>query len=263
MNFILYVFSNWRVIYSLIKNDFKKQFLGSYLGVAWAFIQPLMMVLVLWAVFELGFRSSPRESEIPFYIWLIAGMFPWFFFASGMSSGYQAITSNAFLLKQISFNPEVLPFVKIVSALIIHFFLIILLMFLLVLEGYIPNIYWLQAPFYMAVLCLLLLGLTWLTSGVYVFVKDINSIVGMILQVGFWLTPIFWSAKKIPEQYEIYVKLNPLYFVVEGYRNTFLRNTWFWEDILHLSIFFVELGVLLFIGLIVFRRLKPNFGDVL
>lgn len=248
---------------SLVKNDFQRQFLGSYFGIAWAFIQPLIMVLVLWVVFEFGFRVKPFDNEIPFAVWLMTGMIPWFFFAGSMSAGLQALTSNAFLVKKIAFNVDVLPLVKVSSALIIHVVLLTVLLLIYIIQGLGPTLYWLQLPYYLACAFLLLIGLTCLTSSIFVFVRDIGNIVAIAIQMGFWLTPIFWSFERIPDKYQWILQLNPVFYIVKGYRDSLLGRSWFWEQGLHSIVFYVELVLILYIGIKVFRKLRVHFGDVL
>jgi lipopolysaccharide transport system permease protein/teichoic acid transport system permease protein len=126
-----------------------------------------------------------------------------------------------------------------------------------------PTIYWLQLPFYMLCSIVLLLGLSWLTSAIRVFVKDVGQIIAVLMQIGFWATPIFWSIDMIPASYQWILKLNPAFYIVDGYRNTFIYGSWFWE---HQNITLYYSGLTLFclvFGAIVFKRLRPHFGDVL
>ncbi len=98
--FLKHIFETRRLLLTLIKNDFKKQYLGSYLGLLWAFIQPIAFIVVIWFVFEIGFRSGTVMGDTPFFLWLICGMIPWFFFADAVSSGTSAIVANNFLVKK-------------------------------------------------------------------------------------------------------------------------------------------------------------------
>lgn len=262
-SFIAYLYRNPVLMISLVKNDFKRQFLGSYFGIAWAFIQPLVMVLVLWIVFEFGFRAKPLDSEIPFALWLMSGMFPWFYFTSSMSAGFQAVTSNAFLVKKIAFNVDVLPLVKISSALIVHLILLLILLVIYLAYDLGPSLYWMQLPYYLLCLYFLVLGLTALTSSIYVFVKDVGNIVAIFLQMGFWLTPIFWSYERVPDKYHWLLQLNPVFYIVKGYRDSLIGRSWFWENGTHSIIFYLQLLVLLYVGFRMFRKLKVHFGDVL
>jgi len=85
----------------------------------------------------------------------------------------------------------------------------------------------------------------------------------MVLQFGFWLTPIFWNISMVPQQYQWIIKLNPLFYIIEGYRNSMIYHKWFWQD-LHTTLYFwVVTGVFFVVGALTFRKLRPHFADVL
>ncbi|MBE3606331.1 ABC transporter permease [Campylobacter sp. RM13119] len=261
--FLKHIYSNRELLVSLIKNDFKKQYLGSYLGLVWAFVQPLTFVVVIWFVFEMGFRAAPTADSTPFFLYLITGMIPWFFISNALINGTGAIVSNSFLVKKVSFRVSILPLIEIGSALIIHLALVGFLIITFLLYGYMPTVYWIQLPFYILCSIMLLLGLSWLTSAIRVFVKDIGNFITVLTQIGFWATPIFWSTEMVPEKYQWILRLNPAFYIVDGYRNTFIKGSWFWED---QSIMLYYFGLTIFclgFGAIVFKRLRPHFGDVL
>lgn len=262
--FFKHIFENHKLIKTLIVNDFKKQYFGSYFGLFWAFAQPITFILVIWFVFEIGFRAVPVASDVPFFLWLICGMIPWFFFANGLTSGTNSVISNSFLVKKVSFRISVLPIVQIGSALIIHLVLMGLLVFAFILYGYTPSAYWIQLVYYILCSVFLLLGVSWLTSSVRVFVKDIGNFIAVVIQIGFWATPIFWSLDMLPEKYQYIIKLlNPVFYIIEGYRDSFINNVWFWERGYD-TLFFLSMATFMFIlGAFVFRRLRPHFGDVL
>lgn len=262
-SFLKHIFNNHTLLWALIKNDFKKQYLGSYLGLFWAFIQPIVYILVIWFVFSIGFRHDDSSGTTPFFLWLISGMIPWFFFAQAFLSGTNAITSNAFLVKKVAFRVSILPLVQIGSALMIHLTLVALLILFFIFYGYSPSIYWLQLFYYLFLSIFLLIGLSWLTSSIRVFVKDISSFISVIIQVGFWATPIFWHAEKIPQKYHFVIDLNPMYYIVEGFRDTFINHIWFWEKPIETFFFLIISCVIFVVGAIVFKRLRPHFGDVL
>lgn len=261
--FAKHIVQSRTLMFALIKNDFKKQYLGSYLGLAWAFIQPLMFMLVIWTVFELGFRIGPTSTGVPFALWLLAGMVPWFFFSDAVRSGADAVTGNAFLVKKVAFRISILPLVNIGSSFLIHLGLVLFLIIALLLNGFWPTLYWLQLPFYIALTILFAMGLSWFTSAIRVFVKDISSVIGVFLQMGFWLTPIFWSLDLVPEKYHYLIKLNPAYYIVDGYRDTFISQVWFWEKPIWSFYYLAMSGVFLILGALVFKRLRPHFADVL
>ncbi len=261
--FIRHIAENKTLLYRLTKNEFQKQYLGSYFGLAWALIQPLAFIGVIWLVFEIGFKASPITGDTPFFLWLLSGMVPWFFFSEAVSGGSNAIVSNGYLVKKVAFRVSILPLVPIGSALIVHLMLLGILIIAFLLYGNYPTIYWLQLPYFVLCTIFLVLGISWLTSALRVFIKDIGQIIGIILQFGFWFTPIFWSADIIPEQYKYLIKLNPMFYIVDGYRDTFINHVWFWEQYRVTPYFLLTAGVFFITGALVFKRLRPHFGDVL
>lgn len=260
ISFIIDVIHSRYLIWTLAKRDFQSRYLGSYLGLVWAFVQPLVSILVLWFVFEVGFKAQPVQG-VPFILWLMAGMIPWFFIADALASGAGAILDQSFLVKKVAFRVSILPVVKVVSSAIIHGFFLILLFLVFWLYGYPPRVSMLGAIYYSLAACILALGVSWLTSAVHVFVRDTSQVVSILVQFGFWLTPIFWSLSAIPVKYHWILKLNPAYYIIQGYRDSFIYGQWpSWQDSLY---FWLVTGMFFALGAIIFKRLRPHFADVL
>ena len=236
--------------------------MGNYLGILWAFVQPLVTILIFWFVFQVGFKSMPVDN-FPFILWLLAGMVPWFFFAESLQSATQSVLSNNFLVKKVVFRVSLLPIIQIISALTIHLFFILFMFGMFIYYGYTPSLYWLQIIYYLFSTIILVLGISWLTSSIVVFFRDLGQIVSMIVQFGFWLTPIFWSIKILPEKYHSILAYNPAYYLVEGYRDSLIYNVWFWEKPKMTLIYWMITTVLFIGGAVVFRKLRPHFADVL
>ena len=262
LDFLKDIFKNRRLLWSLTKNDFKQRYLGNVLGIAWAFIQPTATVAIFWFVFQVGFKAQPIDN-FPFILWLVAGIFPWFFFSDALSTGTNSILANSFLVKKVVFRVSLLPIIPLLTALAIHLFFILVMFIMFIYYNYTPNIYWLQIVYYLFAVLVLLLGLSWITSSIVVFFKDMGQFVTMILQFGFWLTPIFWSMKMVPEQYHWIIKLNPLVYIIEGYRNSMIYHKWFWEDAGMTLYFWIVTGTIFVIGATTFKKLRPHFADVL
>lgn len=246
----------------MTKRDFRQRYLGSYLGILWAFIQPMITVLIFWFVFQVGFKSMPVDN-FPFILWLVCGMFPWFFISDSISSATNSIIESSFLVKKIVFRVELLPIVKIMSALVVHIFFVGILFLMFAYYGYSISIYNLQILYYFFAMICFSLGISWLTSSLTVFLRDVGQFVAMLLQFGFWFTPIFWSLKIIPEEYQEILQLNPMYYLVEGYRQSFIYKEWIWEHF-ELTIYFWTItAIVMFIGAWSFKKLRPHFADVL
>jgi ABC-type polysaccharide/polyol phosphate export permease len=260
--FLKAILQNRKLLIELTKNDFKQKYVGNFLGIFWAFIQPTVTILIFWFVFQVGFKSQPIDN-FPFILWLVSGMFPWFYFAESLQNGTNAIMSNSFLVKKVVFRVSLLPIIPLLAALTIHIFFVLVMFSMFAYYGYKPELYWLQVFYYMFASSVLVLGLSWLTSSVVVFFKDMGQFVSIVIQFGFWLTPIFWNISMVPAKYQWIIKLNPMFYIVEGYRNSMIYHKWFWQD-WHMTLcFWVVTGIFFVIGGLTFRKLRPHFADVL
>ncbi len=256
------VWHSKRLLLRLAKNDFKTRYAGSYLGIIWAFIQPIVTVLVYWFVFQVGFRSG-GVSEYPYVLWLIAGLIPWFFFSEAWNNATNSMIEYTYLVKKVVFKISILPIVKIVSALFVHVFFVFFLLFMFCLYGYWPDVYAIQVFYYSFCMIMLVLGLSYLTCSIVVFFRDLGQIIAIFLQVGVWMTPIMWNVSMLGNDLRWIMKLNPMYYVVYGYRGALMDKVWFFED-LPLTIYFWAFTAVMFgIGTLVFKKLKVHFADVL
>ena len=250
------------LIMEMAKRDISTRYVGSFLGFFWAFINPLLMISILWFVFSVGLRVRP-SGDVPFVIFLTAGMAIWNTFTEAINLSTGVIVSNSHLVKKVVFQLSILPVVKLVGSLVTHSIFLLMLMILILLHGMPFSIYWFQALYYFGAMSVLVLGLSWIFSSINVFARDTGQIVGIILQFGFWGTPILWDISIMPEKIQFIIKLNPMYYIVQGYRDSFIYFVPFWRHP-EITIYFWTVAIFLFIiGALIFRRLRPHFADVL
>ncbi len=260
--FIKSILEKRELIFSLSKNDFKIKYAGSYFGVLWAFVQPLVTIGVFWFVFQVGFKNPPVQ-DVPFILWLICGIIPWFYFSEALNNATNSLIEYSFLVQKVVFRTSILPIVKIISSWYVHIFFVIFIFIMFLIYGYGFSIYNIQIIYYIFALVILLLGLSWIASSIVLFFKDVRQIINIILQIGFWLTPIFWDYKVLPNSLLEIFKINPMFYIVQGYRDTFINHIWFWERPLISIIFWIEVSLLIILGANIFRKLRPHFPDVL
>lgn len=256
------LYYNKKMLYFLSVNDFKTKYAGSYLGVIWAFVQPVVTVLIYWFVFEVGFRSGSVHS-VPFILWLVAGIVPWFFFAEAWGSATNCLMEYSYLVKKIVFQIRLLPLVKITSSFFVHLFFVILTFIIFLLYGVNPSMYATQVVYYSLCTICFVFSLSLISSSLIVFFKDLGQIISLILQFGMWLTPILWSSTMLPASYRWILKVNPVYYIVEGYRDALINKVWFWERYNQSIYFWLLTSILFLIGITIMKRMKPHFADVL
>lgn len=246
----------------MAQRDIKSKYAGSFLGWMWSFIQPFVMILVFWFIFSVGFRVKPA-GDVPFVVWLTAGMAAWFIFAEIVNGSASLVVSNSNLVKKTLFPSEVLPVVLVINALFSHIIFVFILLGLLVFQHMPFSLYYVQAFYYLFCLLVLAVGFSWIISALNVFVRDVAHMVGVIMQVGFWATPIFWDSAIMNEKIQLLLKINPMVYIVQGYRDSFIHFIPFWEHPYHTLYFWCFTSVTLIVGCNVFMKLKPQFADVL
>ncbi len=261
-NFILDIFYKRELLLELAKRDFQKQYMGSYLGFVWVYLQPLLFICVLYFIFSLGFKVSSSSDGVPFVVYLIVGITPWFYLSSNLTAMTSVISQNSFLLKKIDFRLSLLPIVKLMSSLMPHLFFIFIAFVVAFMNNIYPSLYAFQLIYYYVCSVALLLGLGWLTSSTKIFVPDVSNFVGLIVTFGFWLTPIFWDINKVPQEYHWIINLNPAAYIVQGYRDSLILHQWFWERPFETLYFWGFTIAILLIGITVFKRLRPHFAEV-
>jgi len=256
-----------KMIWKLSRNDFKKRYAGSYFGFVWAMVQPIVLVVMYWIVFDKVFntRSQLLASgiEVPYVLFLTSGLVPWFYFNEMLTNGTQALIEYNYLVKKVVFNISILPIIKLIAATFIHIFFMLILIFVSSGYGYFPTIYTLQLIYYSFCTFVFVLATSYLTCAIVVFFKDLTQIITITLQVGMWATPILWDISMVPGRFMLLFKLNPMVYIVEGFRNSMYGRVWFYEHFYSSTYFWIVTTIMFSFASLIFKRLRPHFADVL
>ncbi|MDR6395713.1 ABC transporter permease [Herbaspirillum seropedicae] len=262
MSFLLSAFRHREMIRVLALRDFQSRYAGTVAGSLWTVAHPIAIVTVFYFVFSIGFKSKAPDN-VPFILWFAVGLMAWFYFNDGLQAIANSITGNPHLVKKTVFPVEVLAVVQIVSALLPHLAFLAVVTVVLLFNEIPLEAFRLQVFYFMLCTTVLLLGLGWLISALQVFYRDISQALTIILNLWFWATPIVWDSKMMPPEYNWIFVFNPMHYVVDGYRGMLIYAQPKWPDSTETMIFWtITLGMLA-LGSVVFRRLKPEFADVL
>lgn len=259
------IIKNRTMILELAFSDFKKKFVGSYFGIVWMFIKPLTTVLVYTLIFQVGFKTIPPIANVPYVIWLIPGIIPWFYFQDALSEGTSVLYEYTFLVKKVVFNVSMLPVVKLMSALLSHICFLFIMFLVFIIARVNINIRCMLIIYFSFAATMLSLGIINFTSSINVFFKDMAQLVNIFLQFGIWMTPIMYDdgmfIDRAPLFYNL-LKLNPFYYIVKGYRYAMVGESF--DSPIKLTIYFWVVTVIIFIfGSRVFNKLKEHFSDIL
>lgn len=259
--FVATLVANRRLIWRLALFQVRDRYAATALGPVWALIQPAAMLFVYWLIFEYGLRL-PRDGAVPFVLTLIVGMIAWLAFSEMVMAGVAAVSGKAYLVKKIAFPLEILPAVSVTAALVVHGGLVLLGLLILAANGVWPSPRLFLLVYGLACLIAIGLGLAYLVAALSVFQADVAQTTGVVLQLGFWLTPIVWTPVMLPAEAWAVLAWNPLAHVIEVYRAALLPALALPTLVDGLRFWAVTVP-LVAVGLVTFHRLKHDFADVL
>ena len=182
------LYQNRRLIWRLAKNDFKRRYAGSYMGAIWAMVQPVVTVAMYYVVFQVIMPQKAQllgdGIEVPYLVFLTAGLVPWFYFSEALTNGMMALLEYEYLVKKVVFKISILPIIKIIAATFIHGFFVLVLLAIAFLYGFTPSLYTLQIFYYSFCMFALVLAISYTTCSVVIYFRDLQQIVGIGLQIG-------------------------------------------------------------------------------
>jgi len=249
------------MITALAVRDLQSRYVGTLGGILWAVIHPVAIVSVFYFVFAVGFRAQ-GPSNVPFILWFVSGLVPWFLFNDTLMAITNSVTGNARLVKKNVFPSEIFPLVHTGASLFPHLIFLFILLGLLVIFDVPLLAERILVAYYLVCTIVLVCGLGWLLSSLQVFYRDISQALPVILNVWFWSTPIVWPQTMVSEKYLGILFWNPIYYIVEGYRDILIYDSVIWPTTAETSYFWGITTFVLVLGTYVFRRLKPEFADV-
>ena len=260
--FVKDIYSQRYLIVSMARRQIQTQVIGSFLGIFWTFINPLVLIFIFWFVFSVGFKTKPL-GDIPFAAWLTAGIAIWIAFNEIVLGSSNIIIENQALIKKTRIQAYVLPISKIIASLIPHSVFIVILITMIFLYKLSLSFYFIQFLYYFFSMCIMALGLGWLFAALNVFIRDTVPMVNVSMQLLFWFTPIMWDINIMPQEYHKFIKLNPIFYIVQGYRDSFFYAIPFWHNF-GLTIYYWTIALIIFtIGGVIFKKTRPHFADIL
>lgn len=261
-NFLKTIVRHRSTIRALTLREMQSRYVGSVAGVLWSVFHPLMTILVYWFVFSVGFRVAPAGG-VPYIVVFLCGFLPWSLFAESVTAGTASIRSHTDLVTKTVFPAEILPVVPLMVGLITHTVMLLLFLAVLFFSDISLSVYSFQSLYYLFALSVFSLGLGWLLSAINVFYKDVEQTLNVALNLWFWLTPVVWLPEMIPAKYHFFLKINPLYYIAEGYKSSFLYPIPFWHRPLECIQFWAMTVTVFLLGALIFQRLRPEFAEAL
>jgi len=251
-------------IFKLAKTDLAKTYRGSALGWSWAIIKPVITIFVYWFAFSIGLRAGKPVNGYPFFLWLIAGVVPWFYMSDMITAGTNCIRKYSYLVTKMKFPVSTIPTFVSISNLIVNVILIAIVIIIFAFFGFIPDLYILQIPFYILLSFVFFTAWALFSSFLGAISKDFVNLVKSFLTAIFWLSGILWNADTVTIPWlRKFLNLNPITFLVNGFRNCFINKIWFWEQPKRLMYFVIITLILILLALWSYKKLRKDIADVL
>ena len=247
------------LFYFLVWRDIKVRYKQTFLGATWALIRPLMGMIVFTILFNklVGFSVE----GVPYLLFTFCGVVAWNFFSEGVAGASQSLLANANLISKVFFPRIIIPAAAILAGLVDFTIAFTLAIALMIYFQFAPTATILFLPFFLFLTILTSLGIGFWFSSISVQYRDVAHALPFIIQAVFWITPVGYAAKIVPEPYQLFYWLNPIVCVIEGFRWSMLHTGNLPMPLVALS---TGMGLLLFItGLMNFLRMERKFADVI
>lgn len=255
------VFKNLYQYRELLKTNVKKEIRGKYknsfLGVLWSFLNPLLQIAVYAIVFPLILRNTQEN----YVIFLCCGLIPWTFFSTAITRASFTMVENENILKKVYFPREILPISVVTSEAVNFMISTIIILTFVIFGGLGITKYVLFYPIILVVQYLLVLAISLIVSSICVYIRDLQHFIGIFIQLLFYATPVVYSAETIPENFAWVLKINPMTYIIDGYRNIFYNQTA--PDVKALLILLLILIVAIAVGYVIFNKLQKGFAEEL
>ena len=257
MNIFKELYQYRELLKTNVKKEIRGKYKGSWLGVLWTFLNPLLQLLVYSFVFPYILRVEVEH----YTIFMMVALVPWTFFTTAIQIGSSSVIGEAGIIKKVYFPREIIPISVVISALV-NFLITCIIMFLFILisgVGFTP--YVLLFPLIVLIQTIFTLGFTFILSAITVYVQDIAHFVSIVIMLMFYATPIVYNGELLPAKFQWIITLNPMAQVINAYRDIlFYHKTPDYNSIAILGLISL---VILFVGYEIFKKLKRNFVEEL
>lgn len=238
-----------------VQKEIRGKYKGAWLGIIWSYLNPLLMLVV----YSLVFSQIMRIQIENYSMFLFTALIPWTFFVSTISQGSLSVVANGALLKKVYFPREIIP-ISVVTSGAVNFFISCIIMFgFIIFSGLGLTEYAIFFPVILVIQYIFLMGIVFVLSALTVYARDLEHIIGVIITMMFYATPIVYSMDMVPDNIKPILALNPMTPIIEAYRDVlFYQRMPQWDSLL--AVFVVSI-VIFYFGLVIFRKLQRNFAE--
>jgi len=257
MNVFKELYNYRELLKTNIKKEIRGKYKGSWLGVMWTFLNPLLMLAVYAFVFPYILRVNVEN----YTIFMIVALIPWNFFTTAVQTGTGCVVANGNILKKVYFPREIIP-ISITTSQLVNFLITCLIMFVFIIfsgVGFSKHI--LLLPLIILVQYILTLAINFVLSAITVFVHDVDHFVSVALTLGFYATPIVYLSSMLPAKFQWAMYVNPMAVIVESYRAILFYHQM--PDMKIFGLWAIFSVAFLVLGYSIFKKLEKSFVEEL
>ena len=254
--------SRAELIFSFAKRELLGRYKGSVLGLAWAVLNPVVMIAIFTFIFAgiFGARFGANHSHWDYALYLFCGLLPWSMFQDSVQQSANTIVVNSNLVKRVVFPLEALPAAQVFAALGNQLFATVALLIATIIIRQRLELTAIWFPLLLIPQILFALGAAWLVASLGVFLRDIAQGITLLLMAWMYLTPIIYPESIVPEHFRTFIDLNPFTHLIRNYRHIFLDGLG--PDWRGLAYFTLIATVVFIFGYWWFARTRKSFADV-
>ncbi|WEG73784.1 ABC transporter permease [Vagococcus intermedius] len=258
--------NNLGIIRRISKYEEKATYQSHYLGLVWQFLNPAIQIGIYYLVFGLGVNQGKQVDGVPFIIWMLIGIIAWFFISSSILGCSNSIYRQVGMVSKMKFPVSILPSVNITSNFVSYRAMMALLIVAMFFGGVTPSLYWLQYFYYFLCMIAFLFAFGILNATITVLVRDYHIMLQSILRLLFYVSGPIWNMKTMAQfqgkdTIVRILELNPIYYIIDGFRDSFLSKAWFWEKGSQTLLFWLIVGFLLIVGSHLHMKFRARFVD--
>lgn len=248
-------------IFCIVKYEIVSDNRDSKLGALWSVLDPLIQIFAYWFAFGLGIRGGKPVNGVEYLDWMLVGLAPWFFLSAAIRIGTTSIHQKAHIITKMKFPISILPTTAIMKELVTHVIMLALVIIFFVIRGNKLTLSNLKVLYYIFAGIAFTISFSMVTSVLNMFTRDVKKAINASMRLLMFATPILWTMDKLPKFAVKLMQFNPLYYIVEGYRNTLLYNKGIFDNPKPLIVFWAITLVLFIIGSNLMYKFKQKFID--
>lgn len=251
-------------IFKMAKTDLVRTYRASALGWLWAIIKPVVTIFIYWFAMSIGLRSGRAHGDYPYFLWLVSGLVPWFYMSDMLNRGTECMRKYRYLITKIHYPVSTIPTFVSVSNMGVQMILLLVVYIIFCVMGFFPGLYTLQIFFYILMDFLFFTAWSLFSAPIAALSQDFLNLVKSFVFALLWVSGIFYDVDSLHNKWIVWIlRANPITYIATGFRESFMRQDWFWEHPVRLAVFLAELILLMALACWSFKKLRKEMPDVL